>query len=70
MTIVNKDHGILGHKGGCAFCHKKNLSLWTEVNVLYFGSKVPEIEVVRTSDNNKILHNSTSREAKIKFERF
>lgn len=58
---MKKDTDVLGHKGGCAFSHKQNPSLCTEVNRLHFGSKVPEIEVVINSDNNKILHNSTSR---------
>lgn len=61
MSIVKKDPGILSHKGGCAFSQKENPSLWTEANILYFGIKVPETEVVRISDNNKIPHNSTSR---------
>lgn len=57
---VKKDTNVFGHKGGCTFSHKQNASLWTEVNRLYFGSKVPEIKVVITSYNNQILHNATS----------
>lgn len=67
---VKKDAGVMGHKGGCASSSNENPSLWTDVNRLYFGSKVPETEVVITSDNNKILHNSTSRQAKIRSEKF